>query len=123
MLGYVNTNYGERSKSSVESEVSAYKRWYNVNGIMIDEMSNTGVRKLLLCPERLCEVPRDDLHVGQPRDRGAHQLHGHSRLFGHLREFRSPPDFWASEASRSCSAQLRLHLLRRSDSRHSIRDS
>jgi len=41
MLGYVYTNYGERSKSSVESEVSAYKRWYNVNGIMIDEMSNT----------------------------------------------------------------------------------
>ena len=40
-LGYVYTNYGERSKSSVESEVSAYKRWYSVNGIMIDEMSNT----------------------------------------------------------------------------------
>jgi len=41
VLGYLYTKYGQRSRSSVESEASAYKRWYNTNGIMLDEMSNT----------------------------------------------------------------------------------
>jgi len=41
VLDDVYTKYGQRSRSSLESEVSAYKRWYNANGIMFDEMSNT----------------------------------------------------------------------------------
>ena len=41
VLGYSYTKYGQRSGSSVELEVSAYKRWYDVNGMMFDGMSNT----------------------------------------------------------------------------------
>ena len=39
VLGYVYTKYGARSVSSIESEITAYKNWYNVDGIMLDEMS------------------------------------------------------------------------------------
>src|SRR5438132_785660 len=40
VLGYVYTSYAARSISTAESDVSSYKNWYNVNGIMFDEMSN-----------------------------------------------------------------------------------
>jgi hypothetical protein len=40
VLGYVATDYGGDSLSSVESQVSQYKTWYNVNGIFFDEMSD-----------------------------------------------------------------------------------
>ena len=41
VVGYVATDYGSVSISSVESQVEDFKDWYNVNGIMFDEMNNT----------------------------------------------------------------------------------
>jgi hypothetical protein len=40
VLGYVYTSYGARSASSVVADINAYKAWYGVNGIFLDEMSN-----------------------------------------------------------------------------------
>lgn len=40
VVGYVYTQYGARSLSSVEADILAYARWYNVSGIFFDEMSN-----------------------------------------------------------------------------------
>src|SRR4029077_618970 len=40
VLGYVYTSYAARSITAAESDISSYKTWYNVNGIMFDEMSN-----------------------------------------------------------------------------------
>ena len=41
VLGYVATGYGSNSISSVEAQINDYKQWYNVNGILFDEMSST----------------------------------------------------------------------------------
>lgn len=40
VVGYVYTNYGYRSISSAENDVNEYKEWYNVDGILFDEMAN-----------------------------------------------------------------------------------
>jgi hypothetical protein len=40
VLGYVWTDYGDRPSSEVRSEISNYKRWYSVDGIFFDAMSN-----------------------------------------------------------------------------------
>src|SRR5438128_7230136 len=40
VLGYVATGYASQLISSLESQVSSYKNWYSLNGIMFDEMSN-----------------------------------------------------------------------------------
>ncbi len=40
VIGYVHTSYGQRSLATVESEVSEYYQWYQVDGIFVDEMSN-----------------------------------------------------------------------------------
>jgi hypothetical protein len=42
VLGYVYTNYGSRSLSTIETQMKDYKNWYGVSGIMFDEMSNSG---------------------------------------------------------------------------------
>lgn len=42
VLGYVYTNYGSRSASTIEKQMRDYKNWYDVNGIFFDEMSNVG---------------------------------------------------------------------------------
>jgi len=41
VVGYAATDYGHTSISSLESQVADFKNWYNVNGIMFDEMNNT----------------------------------------------------------------------------------
>ncbi len=41
VVGYVYTSYGARSLSAVESDVSAYYRWYGVNGIFFDQASTS----------------------------------------------------------------------------------
>ncbi len=41
VLGYSSTEYGARSISSVESEISEYKSWYGVNGIFLDLTQGT----------------------------------------------------------------------------------
>src|SRR5256712_4207165 len=40
VLGYVATGYASQLVSSLESQISSYKNWYSVNGIMFDEMSS-----------------------------------------------------------------------------------
>jgi hypothetical protein len=39
VVGYVDTNYGARGPSAVESEVDNYYSWYHVNGIFFDRAS------------------------------------------------------------------------------------
>ena len=39
-LGYTHDDYGARSVSSVNSDASKYKNWYNADGIFIDEFTN-----------------------------------------------------------------------------------
>ena len=40
VLGYVWTDYGDRPSSEVRSEISKYKKWYSIDGIFFDAMSN-----------------------------------------------------------------------------------
>jgi hypothetical protein len=40
VLGYIYTDYAKRSNSSIYADIRAYKSWYNINGIVFDEMSN-----------------------------------------------------------------------------------
>ena len=40
VIGYIFTSYGSRELDSVKSEIRKYKEWYDVEGIMFDEMSN-----------------------------------------------------------------------------------
>lgn len=40
VLGYISTDYADRSLDSVKAEIDKYVNWYGVNGIMIDEFSN-----------------------------------------------------------------------------------
>jgi hypothetical protein len=39
VLGYVHTSYGARPALEVKSEINAYKAWYSVDGIFLDETS------------------------------------------------------------------------------------
>ena len=39
VVGYVDTNYGARGLSAVESDVDKYYSWYHVNGIFFDRAS------------------------------------------------------------------------------------
>lgn len=43
VLGYVYTSYAARSLSQVLTDVDRYKSWYNVDGIFVDEMANSGL--------------------------------------------------------------------------------
>lgn len=40
VLGYVYTDYGQRSLSDVKTDVDAYYQWYGVDGIFFDEAAN-----------------------------------------------------------------------------------
>lgn len=40
VIGYVYTGYGKRDEDVVKKEITKYKKWYNLDGIMFDEMSN-----------------------------------------------------------------------------------
>jgi len=41
VFGYVSTQYGNRDMAAVIDEINAYKLFYNINGIFVDEMANT----------------------------------------------------------------------------------
>jgi Spherulation-specific family 4/Bacterial Ig-like domain len=41
VIGYVYTDYGQRSSTVIKDEINKYKSWYGVNGIFFDEMSTT----------------------------------------------------------------------------------
>jgi hypothetical protein len=40
VLGYIHTSYGKRPFSEVQAEITKYRRWYGVNGIFFDEVTN-----------------------------------------------------------------------------------
>lgn len=40
VIGYVHTSYGARDAAVVKSEIDAYKSWYGVSGIFLDEVSS-----------------------------------------------------------------------------------
>lgn len=40
VLGYIATDYGTKDPAMVKSEISKYKDWYKVDGVMFDEMSS-----------------------------------------------------------------------------------
>ena len=42
VLGYVRTEYSERSLDAVLKDLQLYKQWYKVNGFFIDEMYHWG---------------------------------------------------------------------------------
>jgi hypothetical protein len=42
VIGYVHTSYTARPIEQVINDINRYKTWYNVDGIFVDEMSNTG---------------------------------------------------------------------------------
>jgi hypothetical protein len=42
VIGYVHTSYTARPIEQVINDINRYKSWYNVDGIFVDEMANTG---------------------------------------------------------------------------------
>jgi hypothetical protein len=42
VIGYVHTSYMARPLQQVLADVNRYDMWYNVDGIFVDEMTNTG---------------------------------------------------------------------------------
>lgn len=40
VLGYVHTKYGTRPELEIISEIELYRKWYNLDGIMFDEVSS-----------------------------------------------------------------------------------
>ena len=61
VLGYIHTSYGKRPLAEVKSEIASYRRWYGVNGIFLDEVTNdaAGLPYYLQC--------RAAVHAGQPK--------------------------------------------------------
>ena len=42
VIGYVYSSYATRSLSIVNADIDRYDTWYNIDGIFVDEMANTG---------------------------------------------------------------------------------
>jgi hypothetical protein len=42
VIGYVHTSYTDRPLQQVLNDINRYDAWYNVDGIFVDEMTNTG---------------------------------------------------------------------------------
>ncbi len=42
VIGYVHTSFGTRDLNTVLSEIDDYDNWYNIDGIFVDEMANSG---------------------------------------------------------------------------------
>lgn len=42
VIGYVYSSYGSRPLAQVTADIDKYKTWYGIDGIFVDEMSNTG---------------------------------------------------------------------------------
>ncbi len=43
VLAYVWTDYGKRSVEAVQTDIQKYRSWYNIDGIFLDEASNTAL--------------------------------------------------------------------------------
>ena len=42
VIGYVYSSYGARAQQQVIADIDKYDTWYNIEGIFVDEMANTG---------------------------------------------------------------------------------
>ena len=42
VIGYVHTSYTSRPLQQVLNDIDKYHNWYNIDGIFVDEMANTG---------------------------------------------------------------------------------
>ena len=42
VIGYVYSSYTDRPLAQVLADVDRYEQWYNIDGIFVDEMANTG---------------------------------------------------------------------------------
>ena len=42
VIGYVYSSYGTRPLAQVTADIDKYSTWYGIDGIFVDEMSNTG---------------------------------------------------------------------------------
>lgn len=42
VIGYVYSSYGARAVAQVKADIDKYASWYAIDGIFVDEMSNTG---------------------------------------------------------------------------------
>lgn len=42
VIGYVYSSYGARPLGQVTADIDRYRSWYGIDGIFVDEMSNTG---------------------------------------------------------------------------------
>lgn len=47
VIGYVASGFGNRPLSSVLADIDSYASWYDIDGIFIDEMSNSGATATL----------------------------------------------------------------------------
>ena len=47
VVGYVKTQYGDRSAADIKADIDKYYAWYAVNGIFFDQMSNSAADKAL----------------------------------------------------------------------------
>ena len=41
VLGYVDTDYGDRRTAVIEAEIDRYRRWYGVDGVFLDQAAST----------------------------------------------------------------------------------
>lgn len=47
VIGYVHTSFGTRPLSVIQAEIDTYLNFYNIDGIFVDEMANTGPAQTL----------------------------------------------------------------------------
>lgn len=67
ILGYVSTNYGSRTKESVIADMETYSKWYHVDGMMFDEMSNKeGYEGYYLCLAEYARRIGSTTTIGNP---------------------------------------------------------
>ena len=86
VIGYVYSSYTDRPLQQVLDDIDRYDDWYNIDGIFVDEMANTGPAERLNYYKRHLqsrEIDRPELGSdGQSR-------HDDDRAISHLADGRS----------------------------------
>jgi len=84
VVGYVHTSYGARAVADVKAEVDAWYSLYMVDGIFVDEMSNTATDQPYYRDvfEHVHARPGDHLVVGNPGAAATTdwQVHGETKI-------------------------------------------
>ena len=95
VVGYVYTDYGARSASSVRADIAKFKSLYGVNGIFLDQMPTRSDTSPTTLADELCEVSGTGDGRRQPRHLRAHLIRRHGRHPGDLRAVRPADDLQA----------------------------